>query len=248
VPRLVVVLLATGVAAASVETASAQSPLVAELSAFTTRYHEDPPRLDRLYQGLTDAVKTDSHLDNMLALAEICFIWGDIRARTVEEKLEAYDRGRQAAQRLVELAPQNARAHFWRATHAGRWGQTKGVMRSLFLLPTVKEGMQTALALDPRFVGAYSLAGTVYYEVPAFMGGDLERSEEMFKKGLEIDPRTTGLRVGLARTLVKRQRIDEARRQLRAVLDEKEPRNRADWTLKDSRHARELLDSLRGKP
>ena len=228
--------------------AGAQSPLVGELRAFAARYHEDPARLDRLYTGLTEAVRTDSHLENFLALAEICFIWGDIRARTPEEKLEAYDRGRQAAKRAVELGPRNPLAHFWLATNAGRWGQTKGVMRSLFLLPTVKEGMQTALELDPKLVGAYSLAGTVFYEVPGLLGGDLDKSEEMFRKGLNLDPKTTGLRVGLAQTLIKRQRLDEARRQLQAVLDEKEPRNPADWTMKDLKRARDLLDSLKGKP
>ena len=225
----------------------AQSPLVGELRAFATRYHEDPARLDRLYTGLTEAVRTDSHLENFLALAEICFIWGDIRARTPEEKLEAYDRGRQAAKRAVELGPRNPLAHFWLATNAGRWGQTKGVMRSLFLLPTVKEGMQTALELDPKLVGAYSLAGTVFYEVPGLLGGDLDKSEEMFRKGLNLDPKTTGLRVGLAQTLIKRHRLDEARRQLQAVLDEKEPRNPADWTMKDVKRARDLLDSLKGQ-
>ena len=52
------------------------------------------------------------------------------------------------------------------ATNAGRWGQTKGVMRSLFLLPEVKRGMETALELDPRFPPTYVLAGTVYYKCP----------------------------------------------------------------------------------
>src|SRR5262249_38235886 len=138
-------------------------------------------------------------------------------------------------------------AHFWYATNAGRWGQTKGVLRSLFLLPEVKRGMETALELDPRFPPAYSLAGTVYYEVPGLFGGDLEKSEALFRKGLEVDPRFTGLRVGLARTLIKRGRAAEAKRELQAVLDEKAPSNVADWTLKDSREARALLDSLGGR-
>jgi tetratricopeptide (TPR) repeat protein len=233
---------------ASAGPALAQSPLAAEARALSTRYHEDLPRLDRLYTGLTEAVKADPHLDNLIAYAQICFIWGDVRADTTEAKLEAYDRGRQAAVRAAELAPRNALAHFWVATNAGRWGQTKGVMRSLFLLPTVKREMAAALDLDPTFPAVYSLAGSVYYEVPGFAGGDLEKSEAMFRKGLEIDPRFTGLRVGLARTLVKRQRVEEARRELRLVLEEKEPSNPADWAVKDVKHARELLESLPRRP
>jgi tetratricopeptide (TPR) repeat protein len=196
---------------------------------------------------VTQAAQADPHVDNLLAVAQIAFLYGDVRALRPEEKLDAYEQGRQAARRAAEIAPRDGRAHFWYATNAGRWGQTKGVMRSLFLLPEVKRGMETALELDPRFPPAYVLAGTVYYEVPGLFGGDLEKSERRFRTGLEVDGRFTGLRVGLARTLIKRGRIPEARRELQAVLDEKTPSNPADWTLKDSPEARRLLDALPGR-
>lgn len=83
--------------------------------------------------------------------------------------------------------------------------------------------------------------------MPGLLGGDLGKAEEMFRKGLELDPRFTGMRVGLAKTLIKKKRIAEARRELEAVLVEKEPRNLADWTLKDSREARALLESIKGR-
>jgi tetratricopeptide (TPR) repeat protein len=196
---------------------------------------------------VTQAAQADPHVDNLLAVAQIAFLYGDVRALRPEEKLDAYEQGRQAARRAAEIVPRNGRAHFWYATNAGRWGQTKGVMRSLFLLPEVKRGMETALELDPRFPPAYVLAGTVYYEVPGLFGGDLEKSERLFRTGLEVDGRFTGLRVGLARTLIKRGRIPAARRELQAVLDEKTPSNPADWTLKDSPEARRLLDALPGR-
>jgi len=224
--------------------AEAQDPLVAELTALNLRYHEDLPRLDTLYAALADAAKVDAPPETLIALAHAAFLWGDVRARTTEEKLEAYERGRQAAERAVARAPRSALAHLWLGINAGRWGQTKGVLRSLFLLPTVTKHMETALALDPTLVPAYVLAGSVYYEVPAVFGGDLERSEAMFRKALALDPRWTGARVGLARTLVTRGRAAEARREAETVLAEREPRNPADWTLKDSREARALLTSL----
>ena len=225
----------------------AQSPLVAEARAWATRYHEDPARIDKLRAQLTEAVKSDSHVDTLLTLAQMCFIWGDIRARTPEDKLEAYDQGRQAARRAVELAPRSALAHFWYGTTTGRWGQTKGVMRSLFLLPTVKHEIEAVFELDPSFAPGYSLAGNVYYEVPAMLGGDLDKAEQMFRKGLALDPKFTGLRVGLAKTLIKKGQRAEARRELQAVLDERAPTNRADWTMKDVKQSRELLESLNAK-
>jgi len=241
------ILIAAVLVLLAAPTTRAQSPLVAEVRSAAARYHEDPSRIDTLRAGLADAVKTDSHVDNFIALAQVCFVWGDVRAKTPEEKLEAYEQGRQAAKRAVELMPRSVLAHFWYGTNTGRWGQTKGVVRSLFLLPTVKQEIETVLELDPNFPPVYSLAGYVYYEVPALLGGDLDRAEQMFRKGLALDPKFTGMRVGLAKTLIKKGRIAEGRKELQAVVDERAPRNLADWTMKDSKQARELLESTRGK-
>jgi hypothetical protein len=45
------------------------APWVAELERFATRYHEDPPRLDKIRGGLVEAVKTDPRPENLVALA-----------------------------------------------------------------------------------------------------------------------------------------------------------------------------------
>jgi len=248
-------LAAALVIALAVATALAQSPprprvqslLVAEVNAWQARYHENPARIDQMRIALAEAAKTDPQMDTLIALAKVCFIFGDVRAKNPEEKLEAYDQGQEAAQRAVALAPNSAEAHFWHGTNTARWAQTKGVMRSLFLLPTVKREIKVVLELDPTFPPVYSLAGSVYIEVPSLLGGDLDKGEEMFRKGLELDPRFTSARVGLGKALIKKRRLPEARRELEAVLEEKEPTNLADWTMKDSRRARELLDSIEGK-
>jgi len=109
----------------------AQSPLVAELRVWATRYHENPQKIDELRAALEQAAQANADLDTLLALSQACFIYGDVRAKTPEEKLEAYDRGRQVAKRAVELAPRSAAARFWYGANTGRWGQTKGVMRSV---------------------------------------------------------------------------------------------------------------------
>jgi tetratricopeptide (TPR) repeat protein len=224
----------------------AESPVAAQVRSWANRYNEDLPRIDRARSDLAAVVKGQPQVEDLIALAHVCFLWGDVRARTPEEKLEAYAQGREAARRAIELAPHSVLAHFWYGTNTGRWGQTKGVVRSLFLLPTVKQEVQTVLALDPKFAPGYALAGYVYVEVPPLLGGDLDRAEQMFRDGLGLDPKYTNMRVGLAKTLIKKGRIAEARRELESVLEENAPSNPADWALKDVRQARELLESIRG--
>jgi Tfp pilus assembly protein PilF len=84
-------------------------------------------------------------------------------------------------------------------------------------------------------------------EVPRLAGGDRARAEVHFKKGLEIDPRFTVLRVDLARLYIGDGRYAEARRELARVLEERAPRVVADWTVKDVPRARALLESIRDR-
>lgn len=224
--------------------ALAQSP-IEEARTLIANYHKNVTRLDRARDLLEKSLKTDSQVEGMILLSRIYFMWGDVRAKDDEEKLAAYDRGRQFGKRAVELAPKNPEAHFWYAVNTGRWGTTKGVLRSLFLLPTLREEIDIILTLAPDHPGALGLAGNVELALP---WGDLDKAEENFRKGLKIDPHNTAVRLDLARLLIKRGKYDEARKELRRVLNEKEPRYIADWTVKHTKRAQELLDSIKDKP
>jgi tetratricopeptide (TPR) repeat protein len=236
----VLLLLAAPVAA------GAETPVEAA-RALIARYHDDRTTLDRARELLEDALKRDSQIETMIMLSYVSFLWGDIRATSAEEKLEAYARGRELGKRAIELAPKSHDAHLWYAINTGRWGQTKGVLRSLFLLPTVREEIDILFQLNPRSVRAHSLAGNVFLEVPGLVGGDKQKAEEHFKKGLAIDPKFTVLRVDLARLYIATGRYAEARRELQQVVDEAAPTIMADWAVKDLPRARQLLASIKDK-
>ena len=244
VRALVVLAVAALVTAPAV--AAAQTPVEAA-RALVARYHEDPTVIDRARDLLEAALARERQVDTMVMLSYVHFLYGDIRATTVDDKLAAYDRGREIGQRAVELAPRNPEAHVWYGINTGRWGLTKGVMRSLFLLPTVREQVDATLALDPRNLRALALSGNVYLEVPGLFGGDREKAEQQFRRALEIDPHFTVARVDLARVLIAKGQYADARRELQRVIDERAPTSIADWTVKDRPRARELLDSIKGK-
>jgi hypothetical protein len=54
---------------AAMGTAWAGSPLVGELQALSTRYHENPKKVDQVKAGLEKAAETDPNFDTLLALA-----------------------------------------------------------------------------------------------------------------------------------------------------------------------------------
>jgi len=215
--------------------------------ALVARYHEDATALDRARDLLDAALAKDRQVETMVMLSYVQFLLGDIRATTADEKLAAYDRGRELGQRAVELAPKSHDAHIWYAINTARWGETKGILRSLFLLPTVKEEIRILLELNPRSVRAHVLAGNVFLEVPGFAGGDRVKAEEHFKKALEVDPRFTGARLDLARVYIADTRYADARRELQRVINQSSPTIVADWTVKDAPRARKLLESIKDR-
>jgi tetratricopeptide (TPR) repeat protein len=227
-------------------TVPGQTP-VESARALVSRYHEDPTAIDRARDLLEAALARDRQVDTMVMLSYVHFLYGDVRAASTEDKLAAYDRGRDIGQRAVELAPRNPEAHVWYGINTGRWGLTKGVMRSLFLLPTVRQEVDATLALDPRNLRALALSGNVFLEVPGLFGGDRTKAEQQFRRALEIDPHFTVARVDLARVLIATGRYADARRELERVVGERAPHSPADWTIKDLPRARELLDSIRSK-
>ena len=237
-------LLAVVLAAAA--SAWAQTPVEAA-RALVARYHEDPTALDRARDLLDAALARDRKVETMAMLSYVQFLIGDVRATTAEDKLAAYDRGREIGKRAVELAPKSPDAHLWYAINTARWGETKGVLRSLFLLPTIREELGILLELDPRSVRAHILAGNVLLEVPGFAGGDRTKAEVHFKKALEIDPRFTNARVDLARVYIADARYADARRELQRVVDETSPSVVADWTVKDAPRAQKLLESIKDR-
>jgi tetratricopeptide (TPR) repeat protein len=245
--RLALVAVALALAVLT-PTAGAASSAEEQARRLIARYHEDLTRLDRARDVLEAAITRERRVESLILLSHVYFLLGEVRATTPDAKLAAYDRGRELGQRAVELAPRTEEAHLWYAINTGRWGQARGVVRSLFLLPTVRRELDTIFMLNPKSARGHALAGNVLFEVPELLGGDRKKAEEHYRKALQIDPRFTVVRVDLARLLISAGRHDEARRELTRVINERAPTSVADWTVRDVPRTRALLDSLKGKP
>jgi tetratricopeptide (TPR) repeat protein len=220
---------------------------VAEAWALFQSFHEDLARIDRAREILEGAVARTPSIEGLLLLAWVQLAWADLRARSSEEKLAGYERGRDAAKRAIELAPRNPDAHLWYAANLGRWAITKGKLRAAFLLSDLKRAIETVLELDPNHVGGLALAGSFYLETPGFMGGDVAVAERYERKALSLDPHFTRARVELAKCLIDQRRYGEARRELQQVLEEPQPSYLADWVVRHKPLAERLLAQIRDK-
>lgn len=237
--------LLAGLLLASGTGPAAADPL-AEARALFLRYDEDLGRIDRAREALEREVagEPEPRLEALLLLAWVQLTWADLRARDPEAKLAGYERGRDTARRAIERAPRSAEAHLWYAANLGRWAILKGKLRAAFVVPTLREEIRIVLDLEPGHPAGLSLAGSFYLETPGLLGGDTALAEAYQRKALAADPHFTRARLELAKCLIVHRRYDEAARELRRVLDEREPSYRADWAIRHRPAADRLLREI----
>jgi tetratricopeptide (TPR) repeat protein len=207
-------------------------------------YHEDMGHLERARQVLQTAAEREPTAAVLSALARAWFLLGEFQARTDRERLAAYERGRDAGRRAVAADPRSEEAHVWYALNTARWAGTRGIMRAVSLLPTLREEAATILSLNPASVEGNTLAGGLAAELPTMLGGDRTRAEAYFRTALEGDPHRTGPRVELARLYIATRRFSAAQRELERVVRERSPSDLPYWTLSDEPRARALLASI----
>jgi tetratricopeptide (TPR) repeat protein len=225
------------------DAAMAQRP-VDEARALLASYHEDLKRLERARDVLQAAAEREPTAEVLTALARAWFLLGEFQARNDRERLAVYEQGREAGRRAVAIAPRSEQAHVWFALNSGRWAGTRGLMRAVGVLPTLREEAATILGLNPASVQGHSLAGGLAAELPVVFGGDRSRAEHHFRRALEADPRHTGTRIELARLYIATRRYAEAERELMRIVAEPSPSDVPYWTLSDLPRARALLAAL----
>jgi tetratricopeptide (TPR) repeat protein len=211
-----------------------------------THYHEDVTRLDAGMRELERLVTTEPTPPALAMLAQITYIWAGARAPTREEKLAAYERGRAAAERALQRDPTNVEARYWRAANFGRIVETTGGVKAVLRGITFNfvDEMQTILAQKPSYVAAYGFLGAYYLQLPWPLGS-VDKAATMYARAVALDPHGSQQRVGLAKALIEKKKIGEAREHLVRVLEEKTPTNPAERMLHDLPDARRLLDTLK---
>lgn len=136
-----------------------------------------------------------------------------------EAAVKEYELGRAAAKEARKIAPKNADAVFWDVANLASIGKAKGVMRSLFMVPEIKEGLNAALSLDPNHHYARETLAKVYHELPGMVGGDDKKAEALLLDILKRDPKFTPAMVTLGRLYIDQKRYGEARQWLQKVVD-----------------------------
>jgi len=203
---------------------------------------------NKAYNGAIDhfkrALKTD--LDDKrkafvhARMAQAIFRKGEI-AKGEEKQKKFYKLGQAEAEIGLKLDENCVACHFWRVSNLGRWGEVRGMMKSLFLLPDVKAGYKKCLKLDPTFSGCLLATAVIDTRVPGFAGGDSDRARKNFKKLLKLYPNHTRGMIDLAVLLEDEGEEERAVALLKRVVAHQKPHFPGEWKKFDLPRAQQLL-------
>ncbi|HTW92936.1 MAG TPA: tetratricopeptide repeat protein [bacterium] len=207
----------------------------------------NPTWLDSAFNLLAAAHTASPSDEHLLYLWSRANVKKGEYADTKADKLMYFGRAKAIAETLIALNDENDEGHCWWGVAQGRIGQTRGVLNSLFMVPGLKKAFNRALEINPNHPTALDAYGVLYYELPGFAGGSLDKAEEYYTRGIAVASNYTLLRLDLARTYVKEKRWVAARAQLDSLLATTDPKYAGDAELDDKPDARRLLKQIEGR-
>jgi len=102
--------------------------------------------------------------------------------------LEIFQAGEEAASKAIDLDPNNHLAYYWKSGNIGRWGQTKGILNSLFKAKPMRNLLTRAIEINPEHADAYYVLGQLFEQVPGFplSFGDVDASVSLGRKAVVL--------------------------------------------------------------
>jgi len=154
--------------------------------------------------------------------ARACYYYGHycLADAADSELLALFQEGINRARAAVALNPKAAEGHFWLGVLDGVYGETKGIFKSLSMVPEIKQEMAAASAINPSVEGGGPdrVLGRLYFKLPGFKGGDNKKSIEHLEKSLKDAPTNALTRLYLAETFKSEGMKDKALEQVKFII------------------------------
>jgi tetratricopeptide (TPR) repeat protein len=163
-----------------------------------------------------------------------------------QARLAIFEKGKKAAEDAIRLNPNAIDGHYWLGVCLGRYGEERGVLKSLFLVDPIAKEMETVLAMDPKNGDAQFVLSIVYRKAPGWplSRGDMKKSLELARLAVANRPDWVLPHVALARTLLAFKNTEEAKKELQIALSMPGPADQQPETVDDKQEAQSVLDSI----
>ena len=157
----------------------------------------------------------------------------------------AYEEGAKAAEKAFQLDESNADAHFFHAVNLGNAARLKGATSGALVVNELKSCVGRAIEINPKHAQALQMMGGMLLELPWFLGGNEKKAQEYLERAIAADGNYANARILVAKLYRKQGRIEDARKQLEAVIQAEHPHYRFTWERKYKPEAERILKELK---
>jgi tetratricopeptide (TPR) repeat protein len=148
-----------------------------------------------------------------------------------DQQQDIYDKGRKFGEKMLERYPNSVPIKFWYGANIGRWADVHGFVKAATsgIAKKLRRVCNDIIEIDPQYQGGggYRILAQVHFyapSIPLVMGWPSnDKALELIEKAMSIAPDHPTNRMLYAQILLEFERRDEARQQLRYILD-MEPR------------------------
>ena len=180
----------------------------------------------------------------LVQLASTYFDLADDLLTDEKKRRTAFEAGAKAAEQAFQLDDSNSDAHFFHAANLGSAERLRGIANAAMVVKEIKHCALRAIELNPKHAQALQMMGGLLMELPWFLGGDEKKAQEYLERAIAADGNFTNARILVAKLYKKQGRVDDARRQLEAVIRADAPHYRYAWERTYKPEAGRMLGEL----
>lgn len=183
------------------------------------------------------------------------YYWIGTHTKSKDKKLRTYKNGIEFGKMCIQVAPKEPACHYWLGVAYGKYGEAKGIMQSLYLVPFMKKELNTVIKLKPSFrnYGAYGVLGWVYFKVPdSFIvskekRGSKKKALELLGKAVKNGPKHLVDQLFYAKVLLNQDKKAEAIKHLEYIIKAPFEPDMIPENKEEKAEAKKLLKKIKGK-
>ena len=147
--------------------------------------------------------------------------WIGTHTDSDKENMKIFELGIRYCQEAIKLNDKCVACHFWLGVSYGKYGEAKGILQSLGLVPHLKEAMNFVKKKKPEYEGggANRVLGRLYFKLPGVKGGDNKRAIKLLKKAVQLGPKHLMNHRFLAEVYMAEGMKKEAKETLKFIID-----------------------------
>lgn len=136
--------------------------------------------VDKVLEG------TPNNYDALWRMAKLQWYLGD-RSKG-DDRLPLFEKGKGYAERATQANANGIDGHYWLGALIGCVGKEKGILNSLFMVPSMRKELERCLEIDAKFADAHYAMAQLLWEVPGIAGGNKKKALEEARLATVYEP------------------------------------------------------------